>query len=74
MKNNQINFYFLVTAIVFLILGLVNAKILTPLNKYWIKFGDILGKLVSPIVMFLIFFTLKKNIPFIIILILMKII
>ena len=56
MKNNQINFYFLVTAIVFLILGLVNAKILTPLNKYWIKFGDILGKLVSPIVMFLIYF------------------
>ena len=56
MKNNQINFYFLATAIVFLILGLVNAKILTPLNKYWIKFGDILGKLVSPIVMFLIYF------------------
>ena len=56
LKNNQVNFYFLVTAIVFLTLGLSNAKILTPLNKYWIKFGDILGKFVSPIIMFLIYF------------------
>jgi len=56
LKNNQVNFYFLVTAIVFLALGLSNAKILTPLNKYWIKFGDILGKFVSPIIMFLIYF------------------
>jgi len=56
LKNNQVNFYFLVTAIVFLALGLFNAKILTPLNKYWIKFGDVLGKFVSPIIMFLIYF------------------
>ena len=56
LKNNQVNFYFLVTAIVFLALGLSNAKILTPLNKYWIKFGDVLGKFVSPIIMFLIYF------------------
>ena len=56
LKNNQVNFYFLVTALVFLILGLLNAKILTPLNKYWVKFGDILGKFVSPIIMFLIYF------------------
>ena len=56
LKNNQVNFYFLVTALVFLVLGLLNAKILTPLNKYWVKFGDILGKFVSPIIMFLIYF------------------
>ena len=56
LKNNQVNFYFLVTALVFLILGLLNAKILTPLNKYWVKFGDILGKFVSPIIMLLIYF------------------
>ena len=56
LKNNQVNFYFLVTAIVFLALGLLNAKILTPLNKYWIKFGDVLGKFISPIIMFLIYF------------------
>ena len=56
LKNNQVNFYFLVTALVFLVLGLLNAKILTPLNKYWVKFGDILGKFVSPIIMFFIYF------------------
>ena len=56
LKNNQVNFYFLVTALVFLVLGLLNAKILTPLNKYWVKFGDILGKFVSPIIMLLIYF------------------
>ena len=56
LKNNQVNFYFLVIALVFLVLGLLNAKILTPLNKYWIKFGDVLGKFVSPIIMFLIYF------------------
>jgi len=43
LKNNQVNFYFLVTALVFLVLGLLNAKILTTLNKYWVKFGYILG-------------------------------
>ena len=56
LKNNQVNFYFLVTALVFLVLGLLNAKILTPLNKYWVKFGDILGKFVSPVIIFLIYF------------------
>jgi len=55
-KNDQVNFYFLAIAIVFLVLGLLNAKILTPLNKYWVKFGDILGKFVSPIIMLLIYF------------------
>jgi len=56
LKNNQVNFFFLVTALVFFFLCLLNAKILTPLNKYWVKFGDILGKFVSPIIMFFIYF------------------
>ena len=42
--------------ILFLILGLLNSKILTPLNKVWFKFGILLGKIVSPIVMGIIFF------------------
>ena len=46
----------LIISLVFLILGLLNAKILTPLNKIWIKFGEILGSIVSPIVMAIIFF------------------
>ena len=35
---------------------MINSKILTPLNKLWFKFGLFLGKIVSPIVMGVIFF------------------
>ena len=35
---------------------MINSKILTPLNKIWFKFGIFLGKIVSPIVMSIIFF------------------
>ena len=41
---------------IFLILGLMNSKILTPLNKIWVKFGELIGKIVAPLVMALIFF------------------
>ena len=43
-------------AIVFLILGLINSKLLTPLNRIWFKFGILLGALVAPIVMGIVFF------------------
>ena len=46
----------LLIAVIFLILGLLNSKFLTPLNKAWFKFGMILGKFISPIVMGVIFF------------------
>ena len=43
-------------SIFFLISGLLNFKILSPFKKGWIKLGEILGKVISPIVMFVIFF------------------
>jgi len=46
-------FYF---SLAFLILGLINSKLLTPLNKLWFKFGMLLGAVVSPIVMGVVFF------------------
>tara|TARA_B100001029_G_C14771783_1_gene291591 strand:- start:30 stop:416 length:387 start_codon:yes stop_codon:yes gene_type:complete len=46
----------LVISIIFLILGLINSKILTPLNRLWFKFGIFLGRIISPIIMALIFF------------------
>ena len=46
----------LIIAIIFLVLGLINSKILTPLNKLWFKFGILLGRIVSPIIMGIIFF------------------
>ena len=54
--NGDITRWSLVISIIFLILGLINSKILTPLNKLWIKFGILLGRIISPIVMALIFF------------------
>ena len=43
-------------ALFFLILGLLNSKLLGPLNKLWIKFGELLGKIISPIVMGIVYF------------------
>ena len=43
-------------ALVFLILGLTKSKLLTPLNKLWFKFGMILGAIVAPFIMCVIFF------------------
>ena len=46
----------LVVSLIFLVLGIINANILSPLNKLWFKFGILLGKIISPIIMGVIFF------------------
>ena len=46
----------LIISIIFLFLAIINSKILTPLNYAWFKFGLFLGKIISPIVMGIIFF------------------
>ena len=56
LKNGDIRYWSLIIAFIFFILALINSKILTPLNKAWMKFGLILGKIVSPLVMGIIFF------------------
>ncbi|WP_415313062.1 SxtJ family membrane protein [Candidatus Pelagibacter sp. Uisw_106] len=58
LKNENIRIWSIIIALVFLVLGLLNSKFLTPLNKIWFKFGIILGRLVSPIVMGIVFFTI----------------
>ena len=45
-----------IVSLLFLVLGLINSKLLTPLNKIWFKFGIFLGKIISPLVMGVIFF------------------
>ena len=47
--------FFIIIAIAFLILGLTNSQFLTPINKLWIKFGELLGRIIAPIVMFIIY-------------------
>ena len=55
-NNGEVRIWSLVIAIIFFILGLINSKVLTPLNKLWFKFGLLLGKIVSPLIMGIIFF------------------
>ena len=54
--KGDVRLWSLIISIIFLILGILNSKILSPLNKIWFKFGIFLGKIVSPLVMGLIFF------------------
>tara|TARA_Y100001958_G_C20932124_1_gene342015 strand:+ start:289 stop:672 length:384 start_codon:yes stop_codon:yes gene_type:complete len=54
--NGDIRLWSLIISFIFLILGLLNSKVLTPFNKIWFKFGILLGKIVSPIILGIIFF------------------
>ena len=55
-NGDELRLWSLIISIVFLFLGLVNSKILNPLNKLWFKFGIFLGKIISPLIMGIIFF------------------
>ena len=67
LKNgNTLNFYFLVASIIFLILGAFNSKLLSPLNKAWIKFGEILGLIIAPIVMGIVYFVILTPVSLIV--------
>ena len=55
-NNSEVRIWAVIISLIFLILGLINSKILTPLNKAWFKFGIFLGKIISPLVMGIIFF------------------
>ena len=43
-------------SVIFLVLGLLNSKLLNPLNIVWVKFGELLGIIIAPIVMAIIYF------------------
>ena len=56
LKGNEIRLWSLIISIIFLTLGLLNSKILTPLNNLWFKLGILLGNFIAPIIMGIIFF------------------
>lgn len=57
LKNSEnLNYYFIGISIVFLFLGLINSKLLSPLNNSWIKLGEILGLIIAPVVMVVVYF------------------
>ena len=55
-NQDQIKTWSIVVSLIFLVLGIMNSKILTPLNKLWFKFGIFIGKIVSPLIMGIIYF------------------
>ena len=55
-NENPLRVWSIYVAIIFLILGLMNSKFLAPLNILWFKFGELLGSMVAPIVMGIVFF------------------
>ena len=57
-NDGNIRVWSLIISLIFLILGILNSKILTPLNQIWFKFGILLGRFVSPVVMGIIFFAI----------------
>ena len=52
----KFNLWLLSASAIFFILGITNSNLLLPVNKIWFKIGIFLGKIISPLVMGLIFF------------------
>jgi len=65
LDEKELRYWSLIVSIIFLILGILKSNILTPLNKAWFKFGILLGNIISPIIMALIFFLVVTPISFI---------
>ncbi len=55
-SDETIRVWFVVLSLVFLIITIIRPNLFTFLNKLWIKFGILLGKIISPLVMGLVFF------------------
>ena len=55
-NHEEIRAWSLIVSLIFLVLGLLNSKILNPLNQIWFKFGVLLGRIISPLIMAIIFF------------------
>ncbi len=55
-NNENLRIWSLLLSLIFLILGLLNSRVLTPINLIWIKFGILLGRFIAPLVMGAIFF------------------
>ena len=56
LHENETRIWSLIISLIFLILGILNSSLLTPFNLLWFKFGILLGSIVAPIVMLIVFF------------------
>lgn len=58
LKINSFGYLFAILTVLFFLTSLLKAELLLPLNKLWMKIGILLGIIVSPIVLGVIFFGL----------------
>ena len=66
-ENNTGNgIMYIFISLIFLLLGSINSKLLNPLNKIWIKFGEILGTFIAPIIMSIVYFIILTPVSFIV--------
>ena len=56
LNNEGLRWWSIIISLIFLFLGVINSQILTPFNKIWIKIGELLGRVIAPIVMAIIYF------------------
>ena len=56
MNDGQLRIWPIPISFIFLVLGLLNSKLLNPFNLVWIKFGELLGRIIAPIIMAIIYF------------------
>jgi hypothetical protein len=57
-NGEGVRIWSILVSLPFLILGILNSRILSPLSYVWIKLGIIMGNFISPIVMAIIFYLL----------------
>jgi len=65
LNQSEIRYWSLFISLIFLLLGIMNSKLLTPLNKIWFKFGLLLGGIISPIIMGIVYFLIVTPTGFI---------
>ena len=55
-NGENVIIYLIIISLTFLLLGLLNSKILSPINKAWTKFGEFLGAIIAPVIMAIVYF------------------
>ncbi len=66
LKNDPIRIWSLIIGLIFLLIAFVKPILLKPLYSKWIKLGELLGKIIAPAVMFLIFFLFITPLSFLV--------
>ena len=54
--GQSLRIWALTVSLIFLVLGLLNSKLLSPFNLIWVKFGEVLGRIIAPIAMGVVYF------------------